>query len=610
MDFLTFYPNLSKQSEEGVVAVGCQGDTVASESSLSSVFGKAGILMGGGACCRRKGRKGGGPRYASLFLSYIFVYQAAISIFFGVLFRHAKGFVVAAENGIDAEDIASQPYENYYGREPVFPSKSFDPSAFEEVRRRLDAASSSPSITVDENTSTWNSMPALSNSDGLNATVRVVGHKFCPKDVKYCRDWQSVYVNGHLATISNPLDHMSVLPPPRGCGTLSQASDTSKSRRDRLQGRAKFGCKVAINAGFFMRHVKGVNNSNVLCDSEVKKNCACLGNLVSDGDVLQASNWLNVNFGVRDGKFVVGYLTKEEVVSKSNPFQQLVGGVIWLVRNGTNFVLESAKIENPTAQQTSQKLMENNKNSFVDTYAARTAIGYDKDGRLLIFQVDGLHGRSYVPDALKRGIDLQSFADLLIKLGFVEAINLDGGGSSTFVVDDEVDSYPSDQCREDGKDFVWERKITPIVCIHDDAKPAADDGGNGEGSASTTGDRPVAPDQASPVALVIVLLISLGFNVLFGHTAVMKSSGGLRVCCERACPVCCRMNRGYSKLGHPSGGRKHVTIDLSDLEIEIPLEEVTPQNSPTGTPETTSKKKLSVVPAKGEEGHDLPEDSF
>ena len=33
--------------------------------------------------------------------------------------------------------------------------------------------------------------------------------------------------------------------------------------------------------------------------------------------------------------------------------------------------------------------MENNQRSFVDTFAARTVVGYDK-GQLLVYQIDGL----------------------------------------------------------------------------------------------------------------------------------------------------------------------------------------------------------------------------
>lgn len=42
-------------------------------------------------------------------------------------------------------------------------------------------------------------------------------------------------------------------------------------------------------------------------------------------------------------------------------------------------------------------------------------------------------------------IDLYSFASLLLKLGLVNAINLDGGGSATMVVNNILVNYPSDE---------------------------------------------------------------------------------------------------------------------------------------------------------------------
>lgn len=42
-------------------------------------------------------------------------------------------------------------------------------------------------------------------------------------------------------------------------------------------------------------------------------------------------------------------------------------------------------------------------------------------------------------------IDLYSFASLLLKLGLVNAINLDGGGSATMVVNNTLVNYPSDE---------------------------------------------------------------------------------------------------------------------------------------------------------------------
>ena len=41
-------------------------------------------------------------------------------------------------------------------------------------------------------------------------------------------------------------------------------------------------------------------------------------------------------------------------------------------------------------------------------------------------------------------VNLREFAGVLISHGFVNAINLDGGGSATTVVNDVVASYPSD----------------------------------------------------------------------------------------------------------------------------------------------------------------------
>ena len=41
-------------------------------------------------------------------------------------------------------------------------------------------------------------------------------------------------------------------------------------------------------------------------------------------------------------------------------------------------------------------------------------------------------------------VNLYEFASLLKELGLVNAINLDGGGSATTVVNDTLRSYPSD----------------------------------------------------------------------------------------------------------------------------------------------------------------------
>ncbi len=50
----------------------------------------------------------------------------------------------------------------------------------------------------------------------------------------------------------------------------------------------------------------------------------------------------------------------------------------------------------------------------------------------------------FVPFPAHR-INLYDFAELLIDLGVVNAINVDGGGSATLVLNDTLVNYPSDK---------------------------------------------------------------------------------------------------------------------------------------------------------------------
>ncbi len=68
----------------------------------------------------------------------------------------------------------------------------------------------------------------------------------------------------------------------------------------------------------------------------------------------------------------------------------------------------------------------------------RTGVGATADGKLLLVVVDGRR-----PKRWSVGITLQGFARLFLSLGAVEALNLDGGGSSTMVVNGEVINRPS-----------------------------------------------------------------------------------------------------------------------------------------------------------------------
>ncbi len=171
---------------------------------------------------------------------------------------------------------------------------------------------------------------------------------------------------GSIAFIDDPYFMLSVLEPREKGGCKPTYFSTTRSLvRDTVETRTG-GCKVAINAGYFKMSTGG-----------------CLGNIVSDGRLVQTSgDEQNANFGIRqDGTIVVGYLPDSEISNSSNPFRQLVTGVVWLVRNGSSFVNESIQLECSSHEDTGKM------DVFASVLSARTAVGHDAKGRVVIVQV-------------------------------------------------------------------------------------------------------------------------------------------------------------------------------------------------------------------------------
>jgi exopolysaccharide biosynthesis protein len=75
---------------------------------------------------------------------------------------------------------------------------------------------------------------------------------------------------------------------------------------------------------------------------------------------------------------------------------------------------------------------------FVTDRHPRTAVAKLGDGRLLLVTVDGRQ-KGY-----STGMGLRQLAELLLEIGAVDAINLDGGGSTTMVIDGKLVNKPSD----------------------------------------------------------------------------------------------------------------------------------------------------------------------
>nr|KAF6441601.1 N-acetylglucosamine-1-phosphodiester alpha-N-acetylglucosaminidase [Rousettus aegyptiacus] len=249
-------------------------------------------------------------------------------------------------------------------------------------------------------------------------------------------------VTGHLTRVAEPLRTFSVLEPggPGGCASRRRATVEETVRAA--------GCSVAQNGGFFRMDTG-----------------ECLGNVVSDGQRVSSAGGLqNAQFGIRrDGTLVTGYLTEEEVSDTKNPFVQLLSGVVWLIRNGSVYINESQAAECEETQETGSF------SKFVNVISARTAVGHDRKGQLVFFHADG--------QTEQRGVNLWEMAEFLLKQDVINAINLDGGGSATFVLNGTLSSYPSDHCQ----DNMWRcpRSVSTVVCVHEPRCQPPDCSGHG-----------------------------------------------------------------------------------------------------------------------------------
>jgi exopolysaccharide biosynthesis protein len=72
----------------------------------------------------------------------------------------------------------------------------------------------------------------------------------------------------------------------------------------------------------------------------------------------------------------------------------------------------------------------------------RTMAGIDRDGRLLLVTVDGRQ------PGISEGVTIEEGAHLMRELGAVDAMNLDGGGSTAMAVDGMLVNHPSDATGE------------------------------------------------------------------------------------------------------------------------------------------------------------------
>ena len=130
-----------------------------------------------------------------------------------------------------------------------------------------------------------------------------------------------------------------------------------------------------------------------------------------------------------DGDTIRVLLTTRPRQPAGGPPALLVGGWPRIIRDGQLVAADA-----PTAEGTISRNAE--------MRHGRTAIGYSRDGNtLILLTVDGRSTRSV-------GMTLDELAATMRSLGAWEAMNFDGGGSTTMVVDGAVVNAPSDSTGE------------------------------------------------------------------------------------------------------------------------------------------------------------------
>jgi hypothetical protein len=104
-----------------------------------------------------------------------------------------------------------------------------------------------------------------------------------------------------------------------------------------------------------------------------------------------------------------------------------IGGAPLLIKNGITHISEKAELIN------------------IDNKIprARSAIGFDANRIVLLLAVEG--GESTDPSQTYVGVNLEELAALLTAFGCTNAINLDGGGSTSMVINNKLTVRPSDK---------------------------------------------------------------------------------------------------------------------------------------------------------------------
>jgi hypothetical protein len=239
-------------------------------------------------------------------------------------------------------------------------------------------------------------------------------------------------------------------------------TDSPSGRESPSTQAQHVGALVAVNGGYFdMDGVPAKTYSLVMRDGRVL--CPNV-NRVRRGrrEYFVARSAFGIT---RNHKFDISWIVHDgdRVLALKRPFSQVVGeGETPVVENAREWKVQNAIGGGPRLLENGRENITYNEEVFFgsgfpsDENYSRCAVGYKPNGTMVFLVTDRMDPR------ISAGLTLHGTAQTLLQLGCKDAMNLDGGGSETLVVNGRVLNQPSDG---------QERPTTSIFAILRDAAP-------------------------------------------------------------------------------------------------------------------------------------------
>jgi hypothetical protein len=193
-------------------------------------------------------------------------------------------------------------------------------------------------------------------------------------------------------------------------GPLPGDPNLETTRETTLQFITRQHAQLGINGSFFtfVKHTLDTDNVSLVISD---------GHVVSPLDPHRA--WvLNIT---PDHHVQIRKVTANEIGKPDSQLHDTIAG--------SDLLVDQGKLVAPTGSK------------FDDSHPPRTAVGVTREGHLLLMTVDGRQ------PGFSEGMSLQEVARFLMAHGAVEALNLDGGGSTTMAIADphpRIINFPSD----------------------------------------------------------------------------------------------------------------------------------------------------------------------